>query len=48
MVNNDVKVMSNTFSEITEVFKYLQKDILDKIPIKLRNFIEENKNKEYI
>ena len=39
--------MSNTFSEITEVFKYLQKDILDKIPIKLRNFIEENKNKEY-
>lgn len=46
MENQDVEIM-NTFSELTEIFKYLEKNILEKIPKDLRISIYTNKNPNY-
>ena len=37
----------DTFTELSEIFKYLDKDILKKIPQKLIDEINKNKNTEY-
>lgn len=39
--------MSNTFSELNEIFKYLETDILEKIPKNLRDNINQYKNNDY-
>lgn len=37
----------DTFTELSEIFKYLDKDILKKIPQRLIDEINKNKNTEY-
>lgn len=38
---------SNIASELNEIFKYLEKDVLDKIPQDLKEQISKRKNPEY-
>lgn len=37
----------NSYTEILEILKYMDKVYVDKIPRKLINFFEENKSKDY-
>jgi len=39
---------SNVATELIEIFKYLEKSVSEKIPIKLKEKIEEHKNSNYI
>ncbi len=38
---------SEVFTELSEIFKYVSGDILEKIPQSLKNEIERNKSREY-
>ena len=42
------ETMKKTFSEIIEIFKYIDKSILDKIPEDIINKITLNRNEDYI
>lgn len=40
--------LSNRFSEVYEILRYLSKDNFNKIPKEIIEYINENRNKEYI
>ena len=46
-MENTVINSTNVFVEITEIFKYIEKDILEKIPQKVRDEIKNNCNPNY-
>jgi len=41
------KVLANVASELEAIFKYLEKDVIDKIPSELKEQIAKRKNPEY-
>ena len=40
--------INKAYSEIDEILQLLQSDFVDKVPLKIRNFFREQKDKEYI
>ena len=40
--------LSNRFSEVYEILRYLSKDNFNKIPKEIIEYINENRNKEYV
>ena len=40
--------LSNKFSEVYEILRYLSKDNFNKIPKEIIEYINENRNKEYV
>lgn len=41
-------IYSNAATELMEIFKYLEKSVSEKIPIKLKEKIEQHKNPNYV
>ena len=39
--------LEKAYYEVSEILKYMSSDLVEKIPIKIRNFFEENKAKNY-
>lgn len=46
MISADIE-MANMFTELSEILKYTSIEVVNKIPSKLKNKIEQYKNKEY-
>ncbi len=42
-----MKEYSKALAEVSEILKYTQKEVIDKIPQKFLDFIEKNKDKEH-